>query len=172
MGYYLFYSPFIPLHAINLYKSMCEECQLRRRGQFKGVVVRPILSSSFNSRGHVDLVDMQSMPDGIYRSIMNYQDHLTKFCVVESLTSKRAAEVAYTLLTSVFLVFGAPHILQINNDRKCTASIITELKELWPELVIVHGKPRHPQSQASVERSNSDIHDMVVSWMRDNNTTS
>jgi hypothetical protein len=112
------------------------------------------------------------MPDGIYRSIMNYQDHLTKFCVVESLTSKRAAEVAYKLLTSVFSVLGAPHILQINNDRKCTSSIITELKELWPELVIVHGKPRHPQSQASVERSNSDIHDMVVSWMRDNNTTS
>jgi hypothetical protein len=112
------------------------------------------------------------MPDGIYRSIMNYQDHLTKFCVVESLTSKRAAELAYKLLTSVFPVFGAPHILQINNDRKYTSSIITELKELWPELVIVHGKPRHPQSQASVERSNSDIHDMVVSWMRDNNTTS
>ena len=61
--YYLFYSPFIPLHVINLYNSMCEECQLRRRGQFKGVVVRPILSSSVNSRGHVDLVDMQSMPD-------------------------------------------------------------------------------------------------------------
>ena len=54
----------IPLHAINLYKSMCEECQLRRRYQHKGVVVRPILSSSFNSRGQVDLVDMQSMPDG------------------------------------------------------------------------------------------------------------
>jgi hypothetical protein len=83
---------------------MCEECKLRRRGQLKGVVVRPILSSSFNSRGHVDLVDMQSMPDGIYRSIMNYQDLLTKFCVVENLTSKRAAEVAYKLLTSVFLV--------------------------------------------------------------------
>jgi hypothetical protein len=96
---------------------MCEECQLRRRGQFKGVVVRSILSSSFNSRGHVDLVDMESMPDGIYSSIMNYQDHLTKFCVVESLTSKRAAVVAYKLLTSVFLVFGAPHILQINDDR-------------------------------------------------------
>jgi len=134
--------------------------------------VRPILSSSFNSRGHVDLVDMQSMADGIYKFIMNYQDHLTKFCVVENLTSKRAAEVAYKLLTSVFLLFGAPHILQSNNGRKFTASIITKLKELWPELVIVHGKPMHPQSQRTVDRSNGNIHDMVVSWMRDNNTTS
>ena len=161
----------IPLQAINLFKSMCDECQLRRKGQRKGVVVRPILSSSFNSRGQVDLIDMQSMPDGNYKFIMNYQDHLTKFCVVESLTSKRAAEVAYKLLTNVFLVFGAPHILQSDNGREFTANIITELKQFWPELVIVHGKPRHPQSQGSVERSNGDIHDMLVSWMRDNNTT-
>jgi len=43
-------------------------------------------------------------------------------------------------------MFGAPHILQSDNGREFTASIITELKELWPELVIVHGKPRHPHS--------------------------
>jgi hypothetical protein len=42
---------------------------------------------------------------------------------------------------------------------------------LWPDLAIVHGKPRHPQSQGSVEQSNADIHDMIVSWMRDNDTT-
>ena len=42
---------------------------------------------------------------------------------------------------------------------------------LWPDLAIVHGKPRHPQSQGSVEQSNADIHGMIVSWMRDNDTT-
>jgi hypothetical protein len=69
-------------------------------------------------------------------------------------------------------VFGAPHILQSDNGHKFTVSIITELKELWPELIIVHGKPRQLQSQGSVERSNGDIHDMLKSWMRDvNNTT-
>jgi hypothetical protein len=114
---------------------------------------------------------MQSMPDGNYKFIMNNHDHLTKFCVVESLTSKRAAEVAYKLLKSMFLLFGAPHILQSDNGRGFTAIIITDLKELWPELVIVHGKPCHPQSQGSIERYNGDIHDMLVSWMRDNNST-
>jgi hypothetical protein len=39
---------------------------------------------------------------------------------------------------------------------------------MWPELVIVHGKPRQPQSQASIEKSNGDIHDMLTAWMRDN----
>ncbi|XP_063399678.1 KRAB-A domain-containing protein 2-like [Mytilus trossulus] len=42
---------------------------------------------------------------------------------------------------------------------------------MWPELVIVHGKPRHPQSQCSIERSNGDIHDMLTACMRDNELT-
>ena len=37
---------------------------------------------------------------------------------------------------------------------------------MWPELVIVYGKPRHPQSQASVERSNA-----TFTWMGDNEYT-
>jgi len=45
-----------------------------------------------------------------------------------------------------------------------------ELKEMWPSLVMVHGKPRHPQSQGSVERANGDIKDMLVAWMGDNKT--
>ena len=64
-------------NAIKLFKSLCEECQLRQRNPNKGVIVKPILSKDFNSRGQVDLLDMQSMADGQYKFIMNYQDHLT-----------------------------------------------------------------------------------------------
>ena len=39
-----------------------------------------------------------------------------------------------------------------------------------PDLVIVHGKPRYPQSQGSVERANCDIKDMLIAWMSDNDT--
>ena len=35
---------------------------------------------------------------------------------------------------------------------------------------MVHGKPRHPQSQGSVDHGNGDIKDMLVAWMADNNT--
>ena len=35
---------------------------------------------------------------------------------------------------------------------------------------MVHGKPRHPQSQGSVERASGDIKDMLIAWMSDNNT--
>ena len=122
----------------------------------KGLVVKPLLSKDFNSRGQVDLVDMQSMPDGDFKFIMHYQDHLTKFSVLWALTSKRALEVGFQLL-DIFLLIGAPHILQSDNGREFTANVIKEVKDMWPDCSIVHGKPRHPQSQGSVERGNADI---------------
>ncbi|XP_041378891.1 KRAB-A domain-containing protein 2-like [Gigantopelta aegis] len=72
------------------------------------------------------------------------------FVILRPLSSKRAAEVAFQLL-DIFLLFGAPAILQSDNGSEFTAQVITELKELWPQLIMVHGKPRHPQSQGSVE---------------------
>ena len=147
--------------SIELFKSMCLDCQRKR--------VRPILSKEFSARGQVDLIDMQSLPHGSFKWIMVYQTHLTKFVVIRPLTSKRAAEVAYQLM-DIFLLFGAPHILQSDNSSEFTAQIISDLKELWPELVIVHGKPCHPQSQGSVERANYDIKDMLVAWMSENDT--
>ncbi|XP_064112756.1 KRAB-A domain-containing protein 2-like [Macrobrachium nipponense] len=81
--------------AISIYKSLCIDCQrTRKRPTTKGTVVRPILTKNFGSRSQVDLVDMQAMKQGNYKWIMVYQDHLTKFCVLRPLTSKRAAEVA------------------------------------------------------------------------------
>ena len=157
--------------AISIYKSVCIECQRKRkRPTTKGTVVRPNLSKNFGSRSQVDLADMQAMKQGNYKWIMVYQDHLTKFCVLRPLTSKRAAEVAYQLL-DIFLLLGAPEILQSDNGSEFTACVITELKLLWPDLVMVHGKPRHTQSQGSVERAYYDIKDMLVAWLSGNNIT-
>jgi len=33
------------------------------------------------------------------------------------------------------------------------------------DLKIVHGKPRHSQSQGSVERANQDIENMLATWL-------
>jgi hypothetical protein len=115
----------------------------------------------------MDLIDMQSLSYNDYRYIMVYQDNMTKFVVLWSLKSKRATDVAMQIL-DIFLLFGAPHILQSDNGVEFTVSIISQLKDLWPECKIVHGKPRHPQSQGSLERANADIKDMTVTWMREN----
>ena len=52
---------------IKVFLSMCENCTLKKAKLNKGVVVRPILSNNFNSRGQVDLIDFQSQPDGEFR---------------------------------------------------------------------------------------------------------
>ena len=67
---------------------------------------------------------------------------------------------------------GAPNILQSDNGREFVNKVITELTILWPDLKLVHGRPRHPQSQGSVEKANDEVHRLLVSWMRDNNSTS
>lgn len=111
---------------------------------------------------------MQTSQDGGYQFILNYQEHLTKFLYLRPLKTKTTAEVAYNLV-DIFCVIGAPSVLQSDNGREFCNSVIEELKNMWPDLKIVHDKPRHFQSQGSIERANRDVQDILVAWMEDNN---
>ena len=64
----------------------------------KRLVVKPFISNSLNSRCQIDLIDLESQPDGDKKFILNYQDHLTKFIVARALETKIAEEVAYHVL--------------------------------------------------------------------------
>ena len=97
---------------MKLFISGCYECKIKKvksKNSTK-LVVHPLSSNDFNACGQVDLIDMQSCPNGPYKFILNYQDHFTKFCVLRSLKTKIATEVAYHLL-DIFTTFGAPAIL-------------------------------------------------------------
>ncbi|KAE8738907.1 hypothetical protein FOCC_FOCC015608 [Frankliniella occidentalis] len=112
--------------------------QGKKKSKKKGIVAEP----------KVDVIDFQSSPDGDFKDIMNYQDHLTKFVVLNPLKSK-TAQVALNLV-HILLTFEAPVILQSDNGREFDASWIEKLKILFPALKIVHGTPRHSQSQGPV----------------------
>ena len=43
----------------------------------------PIITHGMNMRGQVDLIDLQSMADGDYKYILNYQDHGIKDAYAE-----------------------------------------------------------------------------------------
>ena len=88
---------------------------------------------------------------------------LNKFVQLLPVTPKRAPEIAFQLL-HIFSIFGAPSILQSDNGREFVNSVITELSAMWDGLKIVHGKPRHSQSQGSLERASRDIEDMLVTY--------
>ncbi|GFQ84750.1 KRAB-A domain-containing protein 2 [Trichonephila clavata] len=98
---------------------------------------------------------------------MVYHDHLTKFVILKSLTSKRAEEVAYNLVV-IFTLLGVPSILQSDNGKEFANNVVTSLKKFWPTLKIVHRKPRHSQNQGSVERANQYIENMLCTWKQGN----
>jgi len=52
--------------------------------------------------------------------------------------------------------------LQSDNGREFRNQIITALRTMWPDMNFVHGRGKHPQSQGSVERANSDIKKMLL----------
>ena len=86
-----------------------------------------IRSDDYLSRMQIDLIDLQSFPDGRFKWILTIQDHFTKFVFLRALEQKKAAEVAMHLF-DVFLQFGAPAILQSDNGKEFRAKVVEELK--------------------------------------------
>ena len=75
--------------------------------------------------------------------------------------------MAFQLL-DIFLLFVAPAILQIDNGSEFT--VIRELHELWPQLNMVHGKPRHPHP-AWITDNNTQDWSMVLRFMQNMNNS-
>jgi hypothetical protein len=163
-------------HYNNTSRAMIEKfiatcnCQLDRKHPAKPDDVKPIISSTFNSRGQVDLINMTAYPDGNMKWILHYQDHHDKMSYLRALPDKEAKTVALELLP-LFLMQGAPVILQSDNGREFVVEVIKELMGTWKDCHIVHGSPRHPQTQGSVERANADVETMVMQWMDDHDST-
>ncbi|CAF4824259.1 unnamed protein product [Pieris macdunnoughi] len=160
----------VPIFAVSIFLNLCKTCLSKKSLPKKGIVVKPLISHNFNRRGQMDLVDFQTSPDEEYKWLLQYQDHLTKFCFLRPLKSNQAKEVAIEIL-KIFLEVGCPHILQSDNGREFTASVLKEIASLWPACKIVNGRPRYPQSQGSIERSNQDVKNMIQAWMTDNKST-
>ena len=70
---------------------------------------------------------------------------------------------------SKFLRNSGPAILQSDNGKEFVAKVIHALVGIWPGTHIINGRPRHPQSQGSVERANRTLEDKLSAWLKDNN---
>ncbi|CAF0723680.1 unnamed protein product [Adineta steineri] len=159
----------IPHQAICIYINMCDTCQTRRSFPTP-ISGKPIVSLGFLTRLQVDLIDMRSVSYNIYNFIMHAKDHFTKFSWLYALPSKEAINVANNL-RNIFYTFGLPKILQSDNGKEFVAKIILDLKLNWPDLIIINGRPRHPQSQGLVERSNAVVQHMIGKWLEKNKTS-
>ena len=176
----------IPRWLGELFTSLCPVCIERVRRKKPTAGHQPILTKGLGVRGQVDLIDFQSMPDGNFKFLLNYQDHGIKFLFSLPLTSKRAAGVAWALL-QVFTIVGPPAILQSDNGCEFNNSqigggrsvdmndesiddVIKELRVLWKECRVVRGSPRHSESNGGIERMNMTIEGKLAAWMKDNNS--
>ena len=66
---------------------------------------------------------------------------------------------------------GCPLILQHDNGREFVNQVVARLKRLWPGCIIVRGRPRHPQTQGSIERANKDVEEILGKWMTTHGST-
>ena len=161
----------ITREQVALFLSYCVICEERKTIKKRRRMERPIVSNEYGERGQVDLIDMRSCrtPEG-YCYILQYQDHFTKFSVLRALRSKRAEEVAEEMFDILTLI-GAPKILQSDNGAEFVGSpLVDMIKKHWPTTKFVHGSPRYPQSQGSVERANGDVKRMLCGIMRERDT--
>ncbi len=151
--------------------------------------LRPIITHGFGVRGQVNLINFQSMPDGVFHFLLNYIDHGIKILSSVPIVRKRASCVAYALI-QIFTVYGPPMILQSDNGREFSGAamtarerrrhvgldpafldeVIAELKLLWPDCRMVRGSPRHFESNGGVKRVNQTVQQKLGAWMRDNRT--
>ena len=156
----------LPRELVQAFVSFCPQCAKKKPRPNAGIVIKPILSKAWAQRMQCDLMDFQSCVFGGFKYILNLQDHMTKFLVLRPLKNKKAATVAAELV-DIFSLIGPPAILHSDNGTEFVAQVVKQLKDIWPGLEMVHGKPRHPQTQGSVERSNGDVKDMLTAWMND-----
>jgi hypothetical protein len=49
--------------------------------------------------------------------------------------------------------------------------VITEIKQLWPDVKMVKGSARHSESNGGVEHANHTTKDKLVVWLKQNNST-
>jgi len=163
-----------------LYTDLCPICIQRQTRSRPVAGLKPIVTYGFGTRGQVDLIDFQSMPDVSFRFLMNYMDHGVKFLFSIPIVQKTGSSIAVALL-QIFTVIGPPMILQSDNgsefhgaamnDRQRRVygklvrltddeidEIITEIKQLWPECRMVRGSPR---------RVNHTMQDKLGAWMMD-----
>ncbi|CAG8714424.1 20037_t:CDS:2, partial [Gigaspora rosea] len=90
---------------------------------------------------------------------------------VKPAKTKFSIETAYFLL-QFCLKYGTPPDLYSDNGGESVGNIVKETIELWPSVKFIHGRPRYPQCQGSVEKGN-DIYKQNLDhgWMKLNEMT-
>lgn len=122
-------------------------------------------------RLQMDLIGIHTRSGKYFRWILNCRDHYSKYSWVFVLKFKETKFKADKLIT-LFYQFGSCKILQSDNWKKFTATVVRNLKVLCPGLITINGKPCHPQSQGLIKRVHATLYSILGKYMTDRQTIS
>ena len=98
--------------------------------------------------------------DNGYKFILNFQNSISKYAILQPLKTKIAAEVTECLV-SIFFEHSPPIILHKDNGTDFSnKTLMARINELWKGTDIMFDRPRHPQKQGSVDRANGNFKNM------------
>ena len=155
----------IPRDAVQTFTNLCLRCNLIVKPQKVKAPLRPILSKHFLQRLQMDLVNMSEVKERGFSYFGHVVDHFTKFHIIFTLATKSAEEFAAAFQERVLAYFVPPVVLQSDNGGEFRNHILPPIVKKWCrtgdtvllETDIIHGRPRHPQSQGCVEQGNKVI---------------
>ena len=108
--------------------------------------------------------------DNEFKYIIHARDHYSRFSWAIAAKRKDAITVR-NFLIRIFSEYGSPKILHTDNGGEFIANVINQLIKACPTMKIIHGRPRHPQFQGSVERGNQELKKKIWAWMNDTQRT-
>ena len=115
---------------------------------------RIILSRRVFGRVQADLVEMAGIPQNSeYRYILHLRCHFSRFSWTWPQRT-RSMEETVSNIRFFCKVIIPPSILQTDNGGEFGRELDALTSEFPQIRKIIHGRPRHPQSQGSVERAN------------------
>ena len=74
------YGKSIPWWICEMFQRFCPVCIQAKARRKPKAGHQPLLTSGMGMHAQIDLIDYQSMPDGICNYVLDYQDHGIKFC--------------------------------------------------------------------------------------------
>jgi len=134
------------------YVKTCRECQMRG-GPKKTPGISLIRANDIFERWGIDIVGPLPVTERGNKYIVVAMDYFTRWPEAIALKSANAITVADFIYESIICRFGAPKIIQSNQETHFVNEII---KELTAKFRIRHSlsSPYHPQSNGLVERFN------------------
>jgi hypothetical protein len=89
--------------------------------------IKNIVTDEFGARGKVDIIDFQSMPDGMFKFLLNYVDHGVKKLMSILLAAKQVSSNTFGLL-SIFTKQGLPKPTMVGTSQD---RLIIKLGTRW-----------------------------------------